>query len=134
MGLGWMGALGVPVNMATVLIAGIAVGLAVDDTIHLLFAVQHGRRRGLPLGRALDSAVHDVGLRMVVTSAVLVGAFVSMGLSDFLPTAHFGLFSSLTITLALIADLTLLPVLIRLHGWIAGTAGVSEPTGQESSS
>jgi predicted RND superfamily exporter protein len=134
MGLGWMGALGVPVNMATVLIAGIAVGLAVDDTIHLLFAVQHGRRRGLALGPALDGAVHEVGLRMVVTSAVLVGAFVSMGLSDFLPTAHFGLFSSLTIALALTADLTLLPVLIRLHGWIAGTAWVSDRAGQETPS
>lgn len=49
---------------------------------------------------------------MVMTSVILVVAFSIMGLSDFIPTSQFGLLSSLTIILALVADLTLLPVIL----------------------
>jgi predicted RND superfamily exporter protein len=110
--LGLMGLWSVPVNMATVLIAGIAVGLAVDDTIHFVHAYQRSRRRGESYKTASDRAVIGVGLRMVMTSLILVGAFAGMGLSDFMPTSLFGLLSSLTILLALVTDLTLLPVVL----------------------
>ncbi len=110
--LGLMGLWGIPVNMATVLIAGIAVGLAVDDTIHFVHAYRESRQRGADRSKACEQAVVDVGLKMVMTSLILVGAFASMGLSDFLPTSQFGLLSSLTIILALVADLTLLPVIL----------------------
>ena len=56
-----------------------------------------------------------------MTSIILIGAFASMGLSDFMPTAQFGLLTSLTIMLALVADLTLLPVMLswrhRASAW-----------------
>ena len=110
--LGLMGLLGIPVNMATVLIAGIAVGLAVDDTIHFVLAYQASRRRGADRPTASREAMVGVGLRMVMTSVILVGAFAAMGLSDFMPTSQFGLFSSLTIILALAADLALLPLVL----------------------
>jgi hypothetical protein len=57
---------------------------------------------------------------MAMTSLILIGSFASMGFSDFLPTSHFGLLSSLTIALALVADLTLLPVLLSRCQSIAG--------------
>jgi len=110
--LGLMGLLNVPVNIATVLIAGIAVGLAVDDTIHLVHAYQDLRRRGRDARSACEEAVAAVGVRMVVTSLILIGSFASMGFSNFLPTSQFGLLSSLTIALALLVDLTLLPVVL----------------------
>ena len=110
--LGLMGWWNVPVNMATVLIAGIAVGLAVDDTIHFVHAYQESRQRGEDRRSASEQATVSVGLRMVMTSIILIGAFASMGLSDFMPTAQFGLLTSLTIMLALVADLTLLPVML----------------------
>jgi predicted RND superfamily exporter protein len=110
--LGLMGLWGIPVNMATVLIAGIAVGLAVDDTIHFVHAYRESRQRGKDRSKACEQAVVDVGLKMVMTSLILVGAFATMGLSDFMPTSQFGLLSSLTIILALVADLTLLPVIL----------------------
>jgi predicted RND superfamily exporter protein len=110
--LGLMGLWNIPVNMATVLIAGIAVGLAVDDTIHFVHAYQESRQRGEDRGAACEQAVVGVGVRMVMTSLILVGAFASMGLSDFMPTSQFGLLSCLTIALALAADLTLLPVVL----------------------
>ncbi len=126
--LGLMGLLGIPVNMATVLIAGIAVGLAVDDTIHFVIAYQESRRRNEDRPTASREAMVGVGLRMVMTSVILVGAFAGMGFSDFMPTSQFGLLSSLTIILALTADLALLPVLLaspsrvtsRLPGTDAG--------------
>jgi predicted RND superfamily exporter protein len=110
--LGLMGFWGIPVNLATVLIAGIAVGLAVDDTIHFVHEYQTLRRAGSDRSKATETAMEAVGLRMVVTSCILVGSFAIMGLSDFLPTAQFGLLSSLTIVLALLADLALLPALL----------------------
>jgi len=110
--LGVMGLLGLSLNMATVLIAGIAVGLAVDDTIHLVWAWQELRRGGVDRREASRRATARVGLRMVVTSAILVGSFAAMGLSGFMPTAQFGILTSATILLALAADLVLLPLLL----------------------
>jgi predicted RND superfamily exporter protein len=110
--LGLMGLWHIPVNLATVLIAGIAVGLAVDDTIHYVHAYQERRRRGMERAPACEDALSEVGLRMVMTSLILVGGFAIMGLSDFMPTSEFGLLSSLTILLALAADVALLPVVL----------------------
>ncbi|MBA2291530.1 MAG: MMPL family transporter [Gemmatimonadales bacterium] len=112
--LGLMGWLRLPINLATVLIAGIAVGIAVDDTIHLVHAWQERRRAGSNRHDAADDAVAALGARLAATSAVLVGAFAVMGFSDFLPTAQFGLLSALVIVLALAADLALTPVLLAL--------------------
>ncbi|MEO5826591.1 MAG: MMPL family transporter, partial [Gemmatimonadales bacterium] len=110
--LGLMGWLRLPINLATVLIAGIAVGIAVDDTIHLVHAWQERRRAGRSRHDAADDAFAALGGRLVATSAVLVGAFAVMGFSDFLPTAQFGLLSALVIVLALAADLAVTPVLL----------------------
>jgi uncharacterized protein len=110
--LGLMGLWQIPLNMATVLIAGIAVGLAVDDTIHFVHSWQGHRRKGADPQTACDAAMADVGLRMVMTSVILIGGFAAMGFSDFMPTAQFGLLSSVTILLALAADLTLLPIIL----------------------
>ncbi len=111
--LGLMGFWGIPVNMATVLIAGIALGLAVDDTIHFIHAFNQATDRGLDRWTACEHAIVGVGLRMVVTTLILVGAFSVMGLSDFMPTSQFGYLTTLTIVLALFADLSLVPVLLR---------------------
>jgi predicted RND superfamily exporter protein len=110
--LGLMGLWQIPLNMATVLIAGIAVGLAVDDTIHIVHSWQAHRQEGVDPWTACDVALAEVGVRMVMTSVILVGSFAAMGFSDFMPTAQFGLLSSLTILLALAADLTLLPIVL----------------------
>jgi len=112
--LGLMGLLGVPLDFATVLIAGISLGLAVDDTIHFVHGYQEHRKRGAPPRDAVASTLTGVGTRMVFTSGILAGSFACMMVSDFLPSANFGAFTSLTLVIALAADLTLLPlVLVR---------------------
>jgi len=112
--LGAMGLLGVTLDMATVLIAGIALGIAVDDTIHLVFAFRDETRAGNDAHTAADRALACVGPRLVLTSIILVGGFGALAVSDFVPTAHFGIFSSLTIVAALVMDLTVLPLALRL--------------------
>lgn len=120
--LGLMGLWNIPVNIATVLIAGIAVGLAVDDTIHLVHEYQELRQLGHNRGQACEEALVAVSPRIVMTSLILVGSFAVMGVSDFMPTSQFGLLTSLTIVLAVAADLTLLPVVLS---W--GTASAKQP-------
>ena len=112
--LGVMGLVGVTLNMATVLIAGIALGIAVDDTIHLVFAFRDETRAGRDPSLAADRALSRIGPRLVLTSIILVGGFGSLVVSEFVPTAHFGIFSCLTIVAALVMDLTVLPLALRL--------------------
>jgi predicted RND superfamily exporter protein len=114
--LGLMGVLRIPLNLATVLIAGIAVGIAVDDTIHYVHVWQRARRAGADAAEAVRTATAQVSGRLVATSVILTGAFLGLGLSDFLPTAQFGLLASLTIVLALATDLFLVPVLLGWNG------------------
>ena len=121
--LGLMGLLGVKMNMATVLIAGIALGIAVDDTIHLIFAFGQKIRQGHRPQAAVEQALSEIGPRLVLTTVILVGGFGSMITSQFLPTANFGLFSCLTIIVALLTDLILLPVLLGRRGWFRSWRG-----------
>jgi predicted RND superfamily exporter protein len=118
--LGLMGLLNVPISLATVLIAGIAVGLAVDDTIHFVFAYREGRRAGLTAEVATRQTLVRIGSRMIVTSLILVGSFGCMAVSDFMPSANFGVFTALTILAALIVDLTLLPLALRATARLPG--------------
>ena len=115
--LGLMGVLKIPLNLATVLIAGIAVGIAVDNTIHYVHVWQLARRAGAGAPEAARTATAQLTGRLVATSVILMGAFLVLGASDFLPTAQFGLLSTLTICLALAASLFLVPVLL---GWSRG--------------
>jgi predicted RND superfamily exporter protein len=115
--LGLMGVLKIPLNLATVLIAGIAVGLAVDNTIHYVHVWQLARRAGAAAPDAARVATAQLTGRLAATSVILMGAFMVLGASDFLPTAQFGLLSSLTIGVALAASLFLVPVLL---GWSSG--------------
>jgi predicted RND superfamily exporter protein len=110
--LGFMGFLGVSLNLATVLIAGISLGLAVDDTIHFVHGYQTNRRRGAPPREAVAATLIDVGTRMILTSLILAGSFACMVASDFLPSANFGAFTACTLLVALVADLTLLPLVL----------------------
>jgi len=114
--LGVMGIVGVRINMATVLIAGIALGIAVDDTIHLIFSFRDQLRSGCEPRAAMEQAMFEIGPRLVITSVILIGGFGSMVISSFLPTANFGFFSCLTILVALLYDLLFLPLVLRLWG------------------
>jgi predicted RND superfamily exporter protein len=111
--LGCMSLLGIKINMATALIGGISLGLIVDDTIHFICRVIHNKQQGSTIGQAVDEAARTIGNSIFRTSLILVVGFSCMATSQFLPTAHFGIFISLSIVLALFLDLICLPVLLK---------------------
>lgn len=112
---GVMGLFGITLTASTALVFVIAFGIAVDDTIHFLNRYRMERQRGLSVDEAVTMTVLGTGKAMLITSLILMGGFVLLLASDFGGTLNTGLFTALTIIFALLADLLLLPVLVR---WI----------------
>lgn len=112
--LGTMGWLDLALDPATVMIAGIALGIAVDDAIHFLACYRRERRAGRSREKAVEETLHAVGRPMVITSLVAALGFLVLGFSDFVPLIHFGLLTAGTMVAALLGDLVLLPALLLL--------------------
>ena len=111
--LGGLGILGVPLDLNTLLVASIALGIAVDDTIHLLHHFQShfsvtGDREG-----AIQSALTHAGRAMVSTSVLLCAGFSVNLTASTEPLRRFGAIISLTVLVALFVDLILCPALLR---------------------
>ena len=110
---GIMGWLGIELSMVTSLIASIAIGLAVDDTIHYLVRYNREFKKDLDEKRAIRDTLHQVGKPIIFTTITLCAAFSILLFSSFKPTAIFGLMMMITSLSALIGDLILLPSLIQ---------------------
>jgi hypothetical protein len=98
--------------VATSLVASIAVGLAVDDTIHYLVRFNREFKKDLDKRRALDATVRSMGRPMVLTTVTIGLGFSVLLFSHFEPTAVFGLMMVVTLVSALTGDLILLPSLM----------------------
>jgi len=120
--LGTMGALLIPLDVVTVMVASVNLGIIDDETIHVLHAVREARREGLDPESAVAEGVARTGRDVIFTCAVLGLGFGTLMLSEFRPTAHFGGLTALTIAIALAADLVLLPTLLRATGRLGATA------------
>lgn len=110
-----MGALGVWLDMATALIACVAAGIAVDDTIHLYHGYSRRVRQGLRPVLALARTYRQAGRAVVATTLVLCGQLLLLTTSPFVPTSEFGALTALGLFGALIFDLMLLPALLMLR-------------------
>lgn len=110
---GIMGWLGVPIDIASVMMASVVLGLAVDDSIHTL---GHFRRLAPKLGSeaAVEKTLYATAPAYVLTALILMLGFGVCALSSFAPVARFGAMSSVAVGLALIGDLLLLPALLSL--------------------
>jgi len=114
MNFGIMGWLGIPLSAPTSLIASIAIGLAVDDTIHYLYRYNREFKKDLDKDRALGDTLKHIGKPIIFTTLTIsIGFFVLM-FSHFKPTATFGFLMVITMLTALMGDLILLPALM-LH-------------------
>ncbi len=111
---GLMGWFGIPLSVATSLIASVAIGLAVDDTIHYMFRYSNEFKKDLNKDRALTDTVLRVGRPIFFTTATISCGFLILLFSHFQPTAVFGLMMVITMMSALVGDLVLLPSLM-LH-------------------
>ena len=110
--LGAMGWLGIVLDYSKVGIAAVAMGIAVDDTIHLVSRYRHEFARRGDYMEALVVSLQDVGLALVITSVTLVCGFLVLTLSILDVTAMQGILLATTVVVALIADFLLMPALI----------------------
>ena len=117
--LGVMGWLHIPLDMMTITIAAIGIGLADDDTIHYIHRFKLEVETNGSYHEALHRSHDSIGHAIYYTTVTLVIGFSILSLSNFIPTIYFGLLTVLAITAALLASLTLLPqllVLIKPYG------------------
>jgi uncharacterized protein len=127
-GFGLWGIFSGEINIAISIVLGMTLGIVVDDTIHFLSKYQRARLQlGLSPPEAVEHAFTDVGRAMWVTTAVLVGGFLVLMLSDFRPTNDMGLLTAVVLVLALALDLLLLPSLLLWTDRPAASTTRSEP-------
>lgn len=115
--IGAMGWLGLPINIATAMIACVSMGLTVDSSIIYIDGYLNARASGLRVHEALHETHRHVGRALVYTNAALMAGFSVLALSHFIPLVYFGLLVSLAMLGGLIGNLVFLPLLI---GWWDG--------------
>jgi len=109
---GIMGFTGIPLKVSTSIIFNIAFGIAVDDTIHFLARVRSLLGEGLSVNYAVKRTFLTTGKAMIVTTLILSGGFLTLIFSDFLGTHYIGLLVSLTLFIALFAELLFSPLIV----------------------
>ena len=110
--LGIIGFLGIPLDMMTITIAAITIGIAVDNSIHYIYRFQEEFEKIKNYNKTLDRCHSTVGVAILNTSITIIFGFSILVLSNFIPTIYFGLFTGLAMLLAMLSVLTLLPKLI----------------------
>ncbi|BCS98729.1 membrane protein [Desulfoluna limicola] len=110
--LGLMGWLGIPLDMMTITIAAISVGIAVDDTIHYIHRFADELAKDGDYVATMHRCHGSIGHAMYFTSITIISGFSILVLSNFIPSILFGLLTGLAMAIALLSSLTLLPKLI----------------------
>jgi len=110
--LGIIGLLGIPLDMMTITIAAITIGIAVDNSIHYIYRFKEEFEKIRNYNQTVDRCHNTVGVAILNTSITIVFGFSILVLSNFIPTIYFGVFTGIAMLLALISVLTLLPKLI----------------------
>ena len=110
--LGIIGLLGIPLDMMTITIAAITIGIAVDNSIHYIYRFREEFLKYNNYNKTLDRCHSTVGIAILNTSITIVFGFSILALSNFIPTIYFGVFTGIAMLLAMISVLTLLPKLI----------------------
>ena len=113
--LGIIGLLGIPLDMMTITIAAITIGIAVDNSIHYIYRFQEEFSKIKSYTKTLDRCHSTVGIAILNTSITIVFGFSILILSNFIPTIYFGIFTGIAMLLAMISVLTLLPKLILIY-------------------
>ena len=110
--LGIIGLLKIPLDMMTITIAAITIGIAVDNSIHYIYRFREEFEKINDYNETLDKCHSTVGVAILNTSITIVFGFSILVLSNFIPTIYFGMFTGIAMLLAMISVLTLLPKLI----------------------
>lgn len=112
--LGGMGLAGVPLDMMTITIAAITVGIGVDDTIHYIHRFRAEFQEDRNYMATMHRAHGSIGKAMYYTSVIIIAGFSILTLSNFIPSIYFGLLTGVAMLVALLGALALLPKLILI--------------------
>jgi uncharacterized protein len=110
--LGFIGWLNIPLDMMTITIAAISIGMAVDNTIHYIYRFRYEFKITGKYTEVVHRCHSSIGRALYYTSLTVIIGFSILALSNFIPSIYFGLLTGLALSIALIAALTLLPQLI----------------------
>ena len=110
--MGLLGLLNIPLDIMTITVAAISVGMAVDNTIHYIYRYKKELKKNDSIDIALKNAHSTTGRAIFYTASTISAGFCILSLSNFFPTILFGLFTSIAMVLAFISSLTLLPNLL----------------------
>ncbi len=110
--LGIIGFLNIPLDMMTITIAAITIGIAVDNSIHYIYRFKEEFKKIKDYEKTLTYCHSTVGIAILNTSLTIVFGFSILVFSNFIPTIYFGVFTGIAMLLAMISVLTLLPALL----------------------
>ena len=110
--LGSMGWLSIPLDIMTITVAAISVGMAVDNTIHYIFRFKLEFEKTGDYNQSMQSSHQTIGRAMFYTSMTIILGFMVFMTSNFIPSVYFGFFVSIAMIMALLGALTLLPQLL----------------------
>ena len=110
--MGLLGLLNIPLDIMTITVAAISVGMAVDNTIHYIYRYKKELKVTNSGQNALKNAHATTGRAIFYTASTIAAGFCILSLSNFFPTILFGLFTSIAMILAFVSSLTLLPNLL----------------------
>ena len=113
---GLMGWFNIPLDMMTITIAAISIGIAVDDTIHYIYRYSLEYKESGDAKASMFNSHASIGTAMFYTSTIIMIGFSILVLSNFIPTIYFGLLTMTAMFMAIVADLLLLPVLLLIFG------------------
>tara|TARA_B100000945_G_scaffold140418_1_gene112452 strand:- start:419 stop:2800 length:2382 start_codon:yes stop_codon:yes gene_type:complete len=112
--LGIIGLANIPLDMMTITIAAITIGIAVDNSIHYIYRFKEEFYKTKSYVKTLKICHSTVGIAILNTSITIVFGFSILVLSNFIPTIYFGIFTGIAMLLAMVSVLTLLPSLLLL--------------------
>ena len=112
--LGIIGLLGIPLDMMTITIAAITIGIAVDNSIHYIYRFKEEFLKTKDYNKTIKICHSTVGVAILNTSITIVFGFSILVFSKFIPTIYFGVFTGIAMLLAMVSVLTLLPSLILI--------------------
>jgi predicted RND superfamily exporter protein len=110
--LGTMGWVGVPINIASAMIASVSMGLTVDNSVHYLSAYRRVRRTGASVNEAIERTQTQVGRSLVFANVALIAGLSVLTMSQFIPLVYFGVLVSVAMLGGLAGNLFLLPLML----------------------
>jgi len=117
--MGLMGWLGIPLDMFSMMVGSVAIGIVVDDTIHFIYNFKRYYQQSADIPMAIHKTIHTTGRAMLITSVVLSLGFFIYLFAVMNNLFYFGLLTGITVLLALLSDFVFLPALVNFFPSVA---------------